>query len=632
MDLNLVRATNSASNLPTGRTDWFYRNLVPKSLKANLVFRKAVLDLCATNEQYREEIKEICRRDILFYISVFGWTVNPRLAIKKIPFLPYGYQETAIYELWKAVGNEDIAVPKTRDMGASWMCLIVLEWFWHFCPLNLFLLTSAKKELVDGPSDKALFRKLDFWWDNLPSWMMPEKKRIDMHCKNLENGSCFDGEATIENMGTGDRRTAILLDETSKMPEAKKIFTSTRDVTACRIFNSTPNGRYGTGEAFYERILNRATKKLFLHWSEHPTKRVGLYKMVKGIKVLLGPDYDWRKDYDFDALSFKDPEEKPRSTWYDKECDRAGSPKEIAQELDIDFLGSSERFADTQSMVRVKSEHCQVPHRIGELITDDTGLDAGWMSAANGKFELYLPLDQYGKPPLGDFAIGADVAAGTGGQFSSESGLVVWNRKTREQVALWASSRVKPEPFGVFAVAVCRWFHGAVLVPEVNGPLGTTFINSVRETGYSNLYLREVQDDISKTVLKKVGYFNRDGGAEILGQLQADMVNGSCKVRSARIIQQFLEYEWRGGKLVHASSETSDSESDKGKTHGDVAIAAAVGYLAVKGYSRLSEEEQEDSEYELGTYGWRQQQYDERDALVAEMRENPFRFGRYNDD
>lgn len=627
MDVNAVRSANSACNLPTGRTDWYYQNLVPKSLKANLIFRRTVLELCASDEQYRAEIKEICRRDILFYISVFGWTVNPRLAIKKIPFLPYQYQETAIYELWKAVGNEDIAVPKTRDMGASWMCLIVLEWFWHFCPLNLFLLTSAKKELVDGPSDKALFRKLDFWWDNLPNWMMPPKKRIEMHCKNLENGSCFDGEATIENMGTGDRRTAILLDETSKMPEAKKIFTSTRDVTACRIFNSTPNGRYGTGEAFYERIQNRATKKIFLHWSEHPTKRVGLYKMVAGKKKYLGKDYDWKKDYDFDALSFKDPDSKPRSAWYDKESDRAGSPKEIAQELDIDFLGSSERFADTQSMVRVKAEHCQSPHRIGELETFGE-LDGTWASKADGHFELYLPLDANGRPPIGEYSVGADVAAGTGGQFSSESGLVIWNRRTREQVALWASSRVKPEPFGVFAIAVCRWFHGAILVPEVNGPLGTTFINSARETGYSNLYLREVTDDISKSTTKKIGYFNNDGGAAILGRLQSDMIKGLCKVRSSRIIQQFLEYEWRGGKLVHASSETSDSESDKGRTHGDVAIAAAVGYLPVMSYSRLTEEEQEDTEYELGTFGWRQQQYDERDALMADMTENPFVFGR----
>lgn len=621
-DLNLVKTVNTSGALPLGRTDWFYRNLVPKGLKENLLFRKAVLELCVTSVKHREEIKEICRRDILFYISVFGWTTNPRLAIKKIPFIPYGYQEIAILELWRAVGNEDIAIPKTRDMGASWMCLIVLEWFWHFSPLNLFLLTSAKAELVDGPSEKALFKKLEFWWDNLPSWMMPPIKRMVMHCKNLENGSCFDGEATIDNMGTGDRRTAILLDETSKMPEAKKIFTSTRDVSDCRIFNSTPNGRYGIGEAFYDRILNRTTKKLFLHWSEHPTKRVGMYKMVNGVRVDLDSKYNWRDDYDFESLSFKNPSEKPRSKWYDKECTRADSPKEIAQELDIDFLGSSERFAEASVMMRVKTEHCFSPVQIGELNVDPETLECSWMRSPAGKFEIFFsPID--GRPPLGEYSVGADIAAGTGGTFSSESGIVVWNRRTREQVALFSSSSVKPEPFGRYAVGVCRWFHGAILVPEINGPLGQTFINSARDTGYSNFYLRTVVDDIAKSSTKKIGYYNADGGAHILGMLQADMGNDICKVRSAKIVDQFLQYEWKAGKLIHAGAFSSDSEADKGKTHGDVAIAAAAGYIPVRSFKTYVEEDDKREDFEVGTYGWRQNLYDQAER---NREEDPYIF------
>lgn len=626
MDFATAQAVNAQSQLPVGYTDWFYRNLVPKTIKANLIFRKTVLQLCADNEDYRNQITEICRRDILFYIAVFGWTVNPRLDIKKIPFLPYGYQEEAIPLIRDAIGKEDIALPKTRDMGASWMCLLVLEWFWHFQPDNLFLLTSSKKELVDGPSEKALFKKLDFWWENLPKWMNPPKKRIDMHCKNLRNGSCFDGEATVSNMGTGDRRTAILLDETSKMEQAEAIFTSTRDVTRCRIFNSTPNGRFGVGEAFYKRILNKATKKIFMHWSEHPTKRVGLYKMVAGVKVILGNDYSWKTDYDFDSLEFYDPESKPRSDWYDGECLRAGSPKEIAQELDIDFLGSSERFADPVVMMRVKQEFCMAPYHMGELFVDPENFNAVWHEQpAIGRFELYFaPID--GAPPMGEYSVGCDIAAGTGGAFSSESGIVVWNKRTKEQVALFASSRIKPEKFGIFAVGVCRWFHGAIMVPEVNGPLGTTFINTVREAGYTNLYLRRVADDISKMTTTKIGYFNRDGGAEILEKLQADMANRICKVRSMKIVSQFLQYEWQGGKLVHAGAETSDSQSDKGKTHGDVAIAAAAGYIPVANYRPHPEdgEGMQDGKYLPGTVGWRMQQYEEQERLASQEDEFSF--------
>ena len=375
IDLDAAEQLNG--NLPVGETDWYYRNLVPKELQANLMYREQILKWAAEDVANRKEVWSICARDILYYVNVFGWTLNPKEHAKRTlrPFITYPYQDRALPQICEAIGNRDLAVPKTRDMGASWLGLIAMEHRWHFTPMQLFLLTSEKEELVDGPSEKALFTKLDFWWDHLPAWMMPRVKRIRKHCKNLDNGSSFDGEATVENMATGDRRTAIFMDETSKMVGADKIFTSTRDVTKCRIFNSTPNGRFGIGEPFYKQIRDGRTKRIFMHWSEHPEKSKGLYIIDSaGVQQPLDPaTYDWKTHYDFDTLSFVG-EKKPRSTWYDEQCDRAQSKHEIAQELDIDFLGSSERFADDEVMLRVRDEYCMEPVVTGRLSIDSEDL------------------------------------------------------------------------------------------------------------------------------------------------------------------------------------------------------------------------------------------------------------------
>jgi hypothetical protein len=585
--------------------------MVPKALDSNLRFRETVLELSYRHVDYSRELTAVCSRDILFYINTFGWTINPKEHARQPlrPFITYGYQDASLLELGEAIGQRDVALPKTRDMGASWMCLLALEHRWHFTPLQLFLLTSEKEELVDGPSEKALFRKLDFWWSHLPDWLLPNMKRQKKHCTNLDNGSAFDGEATVENMATGDRRTAIMMDETSKMPAAQKIFTSTRDVSKCRLFNSTPNGRFGVGQPFYEKVKNKATKKLFMHWSEHPEKSKGLYKLVDGVRIDLDPEtYRWRDDYDFETLQFIG-DNRPRSIWYDEQVDRSTSKKEVAQELDIDFLGSSERFADDEVMMRARKDDCQPATIKGRLIVDREDMETRWQASEGGDFSLWCELDCEGRPPAGEYCVGADVAAGTGGNYSSESALTIWNRRLGVQVGSFASNRIAPTDFATFTVAVCKWFRNAYLVPEANGPLGTTFLNRVKELCYFEVYVREQKDVFGAVMGKKIGYVNNDGGAEILSALQFAISDGRATVRDERIIEQMLEYEWSGGSLVHAGSKSSDSQADKGRTHGDIAIAAACGWWGV--HKRPVQVEQAPEEQpKQGTFGHRMNAYE----------------------
>lgn len=605
-------------HLPLGPTDEYYRSLVPKDPVLNLEFRRTVLELCYSDRQARQEFALICSRDILFYINVCGWTLNPRLKPPLRPMITYGYQDKAILEIQESLGVCDLAVPKSRDMGASWCCLLVLEHAWHFEIMQQFLLTSEKEELVDGKSEKALFRKLDFWWRHLPGFLKPQSNRVKKHAKNTVTDSAFDGEATVQHMGTGDRRTAILLDEASKMENASAIRTATRDVSDCRIFNSTPNGRQGAGQAFYEQVRNPHCKKVFMHWSEHPDKQIGLYMLSpSGEKIPLDPEtYNWRDDYDFDTLTFR-ANRRPQSPWYDKQCERANhNPIEIAQELDIDFVGSTQRLVSSETIAYVRDSLVKRPLEVGELLVDPIDVTVQFTGQNLGPALLWCPLDVQGRPPHGQYAIGIDTSMGRAGQYSSESAISVWNRATREQVLEYTSRSTPPAEWCRVAVAVAKWFHDAFMVPENNGSINLTFMDELGEVGYWNVYQQTYQTLGYKKHRKTRGYHNNDRGQQILEKLCADMVRGHCKLRSERTLKQLLEYEIRaGGKMVHAGSAASNATADQGKLHGDAAIAAALGYLgcierpASEKTTTLSE-----PDIQPGSMAWRMQQLDRSSA------------------
>ena len=404
-------AANRESEIPTGLTSWFYEHLVPKDLIGNLKFRRQVLELADSSAELRQDLWTMCSRDILFYINCMGFALNPKEFPDEPmrPFITYPFQDRALVDLSESIGKRDVCIVKSRDMGASWMCLMALEHRWHFRNQQQFLLASEKAELVEGDSEKALFKKLDSWWKTLPWWLTPRMNRVASrkHCENLDTESKFDGEATVDNMATGDRRTAILLDEAAKMQGMSKILASTRDVSNSRFFNSTPFGRHGTGEAFFRKVRNPATHTIWIHWTEHPDKSAGLYKMIGDQRVDLDPEtYDWKEDYDFDQLCFTGP--LARSPWYDRQVERSESPLEIAHELNLDFLGSGERFCDETAIKIIREEQLREPWWEGRIAVDPEDRTISWMHVPKGPVKLWCPLVD-GEPPIDDYVFGTDI-------------------------------------------------------------------------------------------------------------------------------------------------------------------------------------------------------------------------------
>jgi hypothetical protein len=518
-----------------------------------------------------KDIWAMCARDFLFYVNTFCWTFDPRRNPSALPFITYLFQDYSLLQIDESIDNpqpdggcgEDILTEKSRDMGASWMSLLPIEWRWHFRPRQSFLCVSRKEDYVDKYGDpKSLFWKFDFIHKNLPGWLRPtgcdgskdNPYRAKLHLLNPDNESVIDGESTTGDVARGDRRTAILLDEFAFVENGDRVLASTGDATNCRIFNSTPNG---TGNAFYtiRERQDRGLRILRLHWTVHPLKAKGLY-------------------YDEDG--------KPHSPWYDKECKRRASALEIAQELDIDYLASGSQFFDQGILDRIKKEDVCIPAYQGEIAyCSERGEFIGFSSDSKGDMRLWCDLIGGNPPTDTNYSIGCDVATGTG---ASNSVISVADATTGRKVAEYSNSHIMPHRLAFLAVAIARWFKGecgqGYLIWENNGP-GRIFGNTVKEIGYRHVYYRRNENSLSRKETDTPGWAStKENKLSLLGGYRRALASRAFVNRHLAAIEECEAYVYLpGGGIAHQGSQMSADPSGAKDNHGDRVIADALACM-----------------------------------------------------
>ena len=558
-----------------------FNHRVPKGIRENLEFRAEVHRRVVADSKYAEAIKEACAKDPLFFINTFGWTFDPRQEpFPKLPFILYEFQESAVKDIIEAINDHDMLIEKSRDMGASWICVVAIAWCWLFKPLQSFLLVSRNEDYVDKAGNpKALFWKIDFLLDNLPKWLLPDgyskdQHRSKLHIENPENGSVIDGESTTGNVARGDRRTAIMLDEFAAVREGQSVLASTRDATKCRIFNSTPDPETGTNNSFYD-MRQTSIKKVRLHWSEHPLKSIGLYTTDEnGNLKVLDPD-----GYPENYLPILDG--KLRSPWYDLECSRASNKREIATELDIDYQGSGSQYFDPLKVQEMIRRDARPPILVGDLdYIDSTAAPTVFREDQKGRLRLWITLDRDGKPPAGlKVVIGNDVSAGTGASNSCAEG---WNKLTNSKLFEYVNPYIRPEQFARQVVALGKWFGNAELIWESGGP-GRQFGDRIQELRYSNFYLRVDEESLSKKTTNIPGVAQtKQSKIAIVGGYRSAIENGICINYSKEALEECLEYVYgQDGGPIHSKSKNKTDISGANANHGDRCMADALAYKRI---------------------------------------------------
>lgn len=562
----------------------FYK-LVPNELRANLKFRRELLKACAKSPEFRRDVLEMCRRDPLFWVKVFCWTLDPRKLSNnstalgaRIPFITWDYQDDAILFLDDQLNApSDVLIEKSRDMGASWIACVWMLWRWLFFDYQSFLMVSRKEMLVDGDED-SLFAHLRMVLPSLPRWMLPpgSYKDIRMQLKNHANGSVIDGESTTKNIGRGGRRTAILLDEFPAFDQGGfDVLAATADTTNCRIFNGTPKG---TGNAFYAQ-REKGTPRIRFHWSLHPEKRRGLYRVVGPQEFeWLDPTFDYTKVRLIDESPRSD--EQFRSPWYDNECKRRAHAWEIAQELDIDYQGSASPFFDVKLLDELKKDFGRAADFTGAVVqSGEAGaIKYDFVRSNRGKLKIWgrldgnqcLPRDRW-------YVVGCDVSYGTG---ASDSVACAYDVFSGEKVCEMVHNRWGIEDFAQYVFNLCMWLNGdekAYLIWEATGP-GRTFGKFIVEKlHYPRFYFDRDDTRLGSKTSDRYGWFSAlERKRDLLKTYAELLLNRTMLNYSSEALHEAGYYVFEGQSVEYRGPTSTNDPSTKGVNHGDRVIADAL--------------------------------------------------------
>jgi hypothetical protein len=540
-----------------------------------------------SSDKWASRLRLACQEDFLFFANAFGWLLEPRSTERpKLPYLTWPCQDKAFQTFIESLGNNDVMVDKSRGMGATWMVVYLFLWRCIFFEEQHFGLVSQDADLVDNRDDTdALLQKVDFAVRHLPRFLRPEVRQAKLRRAFLKTGSTMMGYAATANVMSGGRKLAILMDELAKFGLNKanadyQAMASTQHVSECRFLVSTLYMPYG---AYYDEFTNPSlgVRRVVLDWKDVPYRRKGLYTATNQRLQIIDKDYRFPSDYPFIL------DGRTRSIWYDKEWNRANStPEKMDREVDrrIEALGS--QFFPNTTLEMVERAHQQPALARGQVTYDTDTHDVTWNPSEGGPMSLWCPLDIYGRPSCDrDYAIGADISAGTSGDLSSNSVAQIIDLTTGEQVGEYVTPSEPPTQFCNTVVALGKWFSGpggpAVINWEIDGPTGSAFGKELNRLNWGNTFMRDAPDSHGKKKLKKPGWKNSsDNLGHLFSEMSRAMASNQLIVRSRPLLAECRQYVWMQGKIEHARSKSTDDQAARGRAHGDRVVAMGLAWLA----------------------------------------------------
>ncbi len=611
---------------------------VPHTFEQNRDWRRRTIELTAESDEYRQQVLSLCAQpcpqSLILWMNLFGVTfVQQEIDAKghqkgtegrMVPMITWPTQDRAATELYYAISDGyDWAVDKSRQMGATWLICFVFAWFFMFRPNMHFDVLSETEDLVDRPGDPlSIFWKLDYIIEHLPAWMRPGIQRHRLRYESGATGSTINGRSSTANKGRGGSRNAVLFDEAALNKYLEPLWDGYGPSCASRGINSTPRG-----PTYFSELIARAgngpaapLQLIQLPWFEHHIKG-------RGRRVMTDPDTG---------------DQFIASDYYIEECKRASSDAErwwlarktraIAQELDMDHVGSGDLVFNFGTINRQKALCPDVPDYQGDLKwTGRTGtkipaLKRGevsqieFVSSSKGCWELWCELEEdengFWRPPQArTYVFGADVSLGVG---ASESTLCAFCVEEGRKVGQYRCSTVSPVKFAVQAAMAGYWFGGAkkcaMITPESNGP-GISFIRTLVKLGY--LWIFREKDSLRKggKKSKAYGWSSSDTKKrDACVQLDDAMGRGEFIDPSRASLEQaaqFINYEGGGIGPARLATTTATARA----LHGDIVTANLTAWY---GAQRIGFVKAKELEAPRGSPAWRRKNLEYERRRVAQ--------------
>jgi len=545
----------------------FY-NLLPKDKISLIRWRIYVMKRCITDPEFRQDIEDMCKADIVFFAVTFCWLHETRDdaftdSAGKFPFIPWMDQVDILAWLQMYGGKTDITIEKTRGIGLSWIIVIFLLWKWLFHGEHLdYGILSKDEASLDLPRRPAtLMGKLDILFENLPGWWQlgPDSKSV-LHrthsnhrfAHRVSNNAILGYTSTDDKLRSA-RVNLLIGDEAAFLPvDAQRWLASSQFISSSRILVSTHDG---TASMFYRMTVDTKSRlvRISTWWQANTARWAGAYVVKGGIVHYLDKDYKHDPDYNF---HFEHPGLE-RSPWVDGEFEKPGADAvSLMQEIYGTAAIDTKKLFQREILEIATRSACPPSYRCSlnaydEFIEDLEGDWYFWQ-------DISLPFD-------GQYYIGVDPAIGVADRalagiavIDIRTGLLICTAALRECNAVELAKAVD-----TLSKKLCgaRPSSNAIVVPEATG-IGVSFLTELRRLRYGSIWMGQN---------KKYGIHNRDKGEMILIELGRAIRDGEIVISDHRAVDDLEHFEYNSKvELVFTGAIG----------HGDLGQAVALAWWA----------------------------------------------------
>lgn len=439
----------------------------------------------ATPGPHRRHIWEACRSSFEFFTDAFVWTpksMEVDATGKQLskagegtyrPYITWPVHLGLHKEFRRCIAEGDgLAIPKSRDMRATWHMLIEAVHDLLFNRDARILMLSRIQDLADGPDPDALLPRVRDIIKRLPGYFAQDIQTRFKQVANVRLGNSLDASATTEDVGVGGRRLWMLYDEAARNRHMQESWDATRNVTSTRVVLSTFHGP----NAFRDIVFSGLPIFPIGYW-DHPDKGRG--------RVL-------RKDDSGGTYTGKPNSLYWWTPWFEKATRDPKNPRsriDISQNelMDPDVAGNV--VFDVDVLMRHMARARVTPPKIvGDIVSRkkrgeerDLALQAldrasiAFAPSVRGRLKLWCPLvkDKHGKmrPPQNEaYVLFADPSQGQG---QANSTIAIGSVDRGVKVGMLADPTLEPHELARVLIMLGLWFGGTTEFPmigwETNG-------------------------------------------------------------------------------------------------------------------------------------------------------------------
>ena len=440
-----------------------------------------------------------CAKDPIHFMRKYCYIQHPQRG--RIQFNLYPFQEKVL-TLFQ--NNDYSAILKSRQLGISTLAAGYSLWLMTFHKdRNVLALATTQA------TARNLVTKVQFMWENLPSWLKVDSAENNKLSLRLVNGSKIQAKSSNADAARSEAVSLLIIDEAAFIDNIAETWASAQQTLATgggAIVLSTP---YGTGNWFHQTWVRAESGEndflpIKLPWYVHPER-----------------DQSWR----------------------DAQDQLLGDPRLAAQECDCDFSTSGDIVFYNEYLEYYEKTHIKDP-------LERRGADQNlwvWESADYSR----------------DYMVVADVARGDGKDYSTFHVIDIENCV---QVAEY-KGQIGTKEFGHLLVGIATEYNNAMLVIE-NANIGWATIQVAIDRQYNNLYYSQKSGEATvdsyfdkyQDHSKMVAGFTMSSKTRpmVIGKFQEYISDRSVTIQSKRLVEEMKVFIWKNGRAEAQTGYNDD--------------------------------------------------------------------------